>query len=266
MDLERYGPWALVIGGSEGIGEHYARMLAADGFRLVLAARKPGPLEKLAGDLRLGGAEVRTVSVDMSEPGCVERLRAVTDDVEVGLLIYNAGANSTRGNFVELDPAVYRSVLGVNVIGVAECVHHYGALMRPRGHGGIILSGSGASYIGMASLASYCGSKAFIRIFSEALWAECEPFGIDVLHFSIGGTATPAMERLGYDMSVMQSPAEAAKEALDNIRNGPVWIPQGQENIDRCLTQQNTWPRADIVRQVSGSQPRNLKSWDAASG
>lgn len=54
MDLEKYGPWALVVGGSEGIGESYARKLAAQGFNLVLTARKTGPLQALAEDLSTG--------------------------------------------------------------------------------------------------------------------------------------------------------------------------------------------------------------------
>src|ERR1017187_5003594 len=97
MDLKKYGPWALVIGGSEGVGAAFARQLAAEGFKLVLGGRKPAPLEELAGELRSGGAEVRTLSADLSQSDVLAKVRAVTDDIEVGLLIYNAGANNTRG-------------------------------------------------------------------------------------------------------------------------------------------------------------------------
>src|SRR5262245_41144483 len=98
MDLAKYGPWALITGGSEGVGAALARKLAADGFNLVLVARKPAPLEELATELRAGGAEVRILSADLSQPDVLDKVRAVTDDIEVGLLIYNAGANNTRGN------------------------------------------------------------------------------------------------------------------------------------------------------------------------
>lgn len=250
MDKERYGPWALVIGGSEGIGEQFARKLAESGFGLVLAARKPGPLESLRHELSADGATVRTVQVDMGERAAVDQLRAATDDIDVGLLIYNAGANSVRGNFVELDPAVFRSVIAVNVIGPAECVAHYGGLMCKRGHGGIILAGSASGYVGTASLAAYCGSKAFSRVFGEALWAECEPFGVDVLHLVIGYTATPAMARLGYDLSTAQDPAVTAQEALDNIANGPVWICGGQDHIENAIRTSHAWPRTEVVRST----------------
>jgi short-subunit dehydrogenase len=248
VDLEKYGPWALVVGGSEGIGESYARKLAAQGFKLVLTARKTGPLQDLADDLCGGGAEVRVLSVDLSEPDALEQTRTVTDDVEVGLLIYNAGANKVRGDFVELDPAVYRSVIAINVLGQAEFARHYGSMMCARGRGGIILSGSLASFMGAPTLAAYCGSKAFSRIFSEALWIECEKYGVDVLHLSVGFTATPAMVRAGYTLDTAQSPDEAAQEALDNIANGPLWVAGGQRSLETAMNRSTVLGRAEAVR------------------
>jgi short-subunit dehydrogenase len=251
MDLQRYGPWALIVGGSEGVGAAFARKLAASGFKLVLIARKPGPLEDLKAELAEDGAEVRTLSVDLSEAGSIDRVRTVTDDVEVGLLIYNAGANSIQGNLVELDPEVYRSVIGVNVIGQTEFAHHYGARMCERGRGGIILCGSTSGYMGAAWLAAYTASKAFSRIFSEALWAECRVLGIDVLHLCIGFTATPAMARLGYDLATAQAPEEVAQEGLDNIGNGPVWIAGGPRNLELAVKRSAVDNRAEAILAVS---------------
>jgi short-subunit dehydrogenase len=96
-DLTKYGPWALIIGGSEGVGAAFARKLAADRFKLVLVARKPEALKQLSDELTAAGAEVRTASVDMSKHDALERVRVVTDDIEVGMLVYVAGANNTRG-------------------------------------------------------------------------------------------------------------------------------------------------------------------------
>ena len=92
-DLKKYGPWALITGGSEGVGAAAARQLAADGFKLVLVARKPGPLEDLKAELEASGAEVRIKSVDLAADDALAQVRAITDDIEVGLLFYNAGAN-----------------------------------------------------------------------------------------------------------------------------------------------------------------------------
>jgi len=169
----------------------------------------------------------------------------------VGLLVYNAGANNIRGLLVELEPEVYRSVIGVTVVGQTECAHHYGALMRERGRGGIILAGSMAGYMGAPSLAPYCAAKAYSRILTEALWVECQPFGVDVLHLVIGFTATPAMARLGYDLAMAQSPDDVAQEAIDNIANGPVWIVGGEQNLERVIDRSQVVDRAAAIHRFA---------------
>jgi short-subunit dehydrogenase len=248
MNLEKYGPWALVIGGSEGVGAAFARLLAADGFKLVLVARKPGPLEELAGELRAHGAEVRTLSADLSQADVLAQVRQVTDDIEVGLLVYNAGANNTRGLFTELPEAVTQSVIAITVLGQANFSRHYGALMVQRGRGGIILGGSLSSYLGSPTLATYTAAKAFSRIFSEALWAELAPLGVDVLHLNIGFTATPAMARLNMPIELAEPPETVAREGLENIARGPVWIVSTPGNIERARMINGIDNRADIVR------------------
>jgi short-subunit dehydrogenase len=248
MDLDRYGPWALVVGGSEGIGAAFARTLAGHGFNLVLVARKPDPLENLAIELRATGAEVRTLSADLSKPGVLDQVRTVTDDIEIGLLIYNAGANNTRGLFVELPEEVTQSVIAINVLGQANFTRHYGAKMYERRRGGIILAGSLGGYLGSGTLAAYCASKAFSRIFSEALWAESAAFGVDVLHLNVGFTATPAMARLGIDTTHAEPPENVAQQALDNITNGPVWIVSTKGNAERARALSAVDDRAEVVR------------------
>ena len=209
MNLEKYGPWALIIGGSEGVGAAFARLLAAGGFKLVLVARKPGPLDELAGELRGLGAEVRTVAADLSQSDVLDQVRKQTDDIEVGLLVYNAGANNTRGLFTELPEAVHDEP---------------------------------------PTLATYTASKAFSRIFSEALWAELAPLGVDVLHLNIGFTATPAMARLGMPIELAEPPETVAREGLENIANGPVWIVSTPGNIERARMINGIDNRAETVR------------------
>jgi short-subunit dehydrogenase len=254
MDVKRYGPWALIIGGSEGIGASFARKLAATSFNIVLVARKQGPLEDVAADVRNAGVQVRTVSADLSTPDALQKVREATDDIEVGFLIYNAGANETRGNFVELDPVTYRSVIAINVLGQTEFVHHYGALMKGRGRGAIILGGSSSSFLGAPTLAPYTGAKAFSRIFTESLWAECKPMGIDVLHMVISFTDTPAMRRLGLNTSTAQAPDDAAQNALDNLTNGPLLILGGPKAMELAFNRNALENRAERI--ASFATPR----------
>src|SRR6202007_2704453 len=154
--------------------------------------------------------ERATLPPDAAKPDVLDRVRKVTDDLEVGLLIYNAGANNTRGRFVELPREVTQSVFAITVIGQADFARHYGALMCQRGRGGIILGGSLSGYMGSPTLAAYTGAKAFSRIFSEAVWAEMKPLGVDVLHLNIGFTATPAMARLGMPVDLAEPPETVA--------------------------------------------------------
>jgi short-subunit dehydrogenase len=248
MDLQKYGPWALIVGGSEGVGAAFARMLAADGFKLVLVARKPAPLEELAAELRGRGAEVRIKSADLSKSDALAQVRSVTDDIDVGLLVYNAGANDTRGDFLDLPREVPDSVIAINVLGQTEFARHYGKPMQERGRGGIILTGSLGGYLGSPTLAAYTASKAFSRIFTEALWAECRPMGIDVLHLNIGFTATPAMARLGMPVDLAEAPETVAREGLENIANGPVWIVSTPGNAERARMISVIDDRAELVR------------------
>jgi uncharacterized protein len=270
MDVEKYGPWALIVGGSEGVGAAFARKLAQHGFKLVLIARKLEPLETLAAELRESGAEVRVRSVDLTQPNALANARGVTDDIEIGLLIYNAGANNTRGRFVELPEEVTQSVIAINVLGQADFARHYGALLCKRRHGGMILAGSLSGYMGSPTLAAYTASKAFSRVLSEALWAECRPFGVDVLHLNIGFTATPAMARLGIDTSVAEAPDKVAQEGLDQIANGPLWIVSTKGNLERARKLSAVDGRAELVRtsatpsreQMADLQRRQLRSPD----
>ena len=258
MDLEKYGPWALIVGGSEGIGAAFARKLAAKKFNIALVARKEQPLAELTTELRATGVEVRTLSADLSRADALEKVRTITDDIVIGYLIYVAGANSVRGNLVELDPEVYRAVIAVNVLGPVEFVHHYGSRMKDRGRGGIILAGSSSNYIGSATLGPYTASKAFSRIFSEALWAECKPMGIAVLHMVVNFTATPAMQRLGLDTSTAQSPSEVAQEALDNMENGPLLILGGKKALDVAILRSGLINRGALIASAATPNRKDI--------
>jgi uncharacterized protein len=251
VDLNRYGPWALVIGGSEGVGAEFARQLAAAGFKLVLTARKLEPLEALKAELEAGGTEVRIVAADLKQRDVLGQVRKATDDIEVGLLVFNAGANDTRGNFVDLPAEVTDGVIAINVHGHADFSRHYGAAMVKRERGGIILTGSLGGYMGSATLAAYTAAKAFSRVFTESLWAEMAPLGVDVLHLNIGFTATPAMARLNMPVEFAEPCENVAREGLENIANGPVWIAGGADNWERARQRSVIDGRAEAVREFA---------------
>lgn len=234
-DLSKYGPWAVVAGGSEGVGAEFATQLADDGFNLVLIARKPGPLEETAELARAKGVEVRTVAVDLTAADAIRTITDTTADVEVGLLIYNAGANAYGHEFLNGELEGFQTVIDLNITALLALTHHYGRLMRERKRGGIVLIGSLSGYLGHYEQTIYSGVKAFSRVFAEGLWLECREHNVDVLEYVLGVTRTPAMERAGLNFDipglVIGEPKIVAAEALASIGNGPVVVADGNQKI-----------------------------------
>lgn len=229
--LENYGPWAVIAGGSEGVGASFAHQLADAGLNLVLIARKPGPLDETASAVRRRGVEVRTLSLDLLDPASVSAIVDATSDVSVGLLIFNAGANSYGHDFVSGSLAGHTGVIGLNITAQLALTHHFGGLMKERGRGGIMLVGSLAGYLGSARQSVYGAVKAFSRVFAEGLWLELRDHGVDVLELVLGVTRTPAMERAGLNFDIpglnVGEPDDVAREGLAHLGDGPVWIAGG---------------------------------------
>ena len=92
LDPGRFGPWALVTGASSGIGREFARQLAANGIDLVLAARRASVLGEVGADLAdRYGIRYRCLPVDLARTGACDRIVAATDDLDIGLVVSNAG-------------------------------------------------------------------------------------------------------------------------------------------------------------------------------
>jgi short-subunit dehydrogenase len=237
-DLATYAPWAVIAGGSEGVGAEFARLLADAGINLVLIARKSVPLEKTATECRDRGAEVRTLALDLVEPTTVARIVDATVDLEVGLLVYNAGANTCSQHFLDGELADFRRVIDLNIGALMALMHHFARPMRDRRRGGILMVGSMAGYLGSVRHSVYGGVKAFGRIFAESLWLELRECDVHVLELVLGVTRTPAMERVGLNFDVrglrVAEPADVAREGLEQLPNGPVYVAGGNaEDIER---------------------------------
>lgn len=225
-ELARYGPWAVIAGGSEGVGAEFARLLATAGINLVLVARKPEPLDETAARCRDLGVEVRTLAVALTDADTMDRIATATSDLEIGLLVYNAGADSAAAAYLDADPAHVEHLITLNVTAPLALVRMLGRPMRARGRGGILLTGSLSGDAGQAHHAVYGATKAFSRVFAEGLWAELAGSGVDVLELVLGLTRTPAMERLRVPFDIpgvpVSEPADVAFEGLAMLSSGPV--------------------------------------------
>jgi len=255
MTAKQYGPWALIAGGSEGLGASFARKLAQLGIHLVLVARRSEPLEKLAQEVAASGVQVRTLSVDLKRSDVLERIRVVTDDIEIGLLIFNAGnLDSMIGLFLDRAAEDSLAVVQVATITQTNLTHHFGSRMLARGRGGIILVGSMSGTAGIPDQATYSASKAYTQIFAEALWCELKPRGVDVLALVLGVVDTPARVRAG----VPDAPGlpvltgdDIAQDALDNLADGgPVYVSPSYAEMFQSMC---STPRRQMAEQVSAA-------------
>ncbi|MFA7585324.1 MAG: SDR family NAD(P)-dependent oxidoreductase [Novosphingobium sp.] len=227
--VERYGPWALVTGASEGTGAAFARLLAAKGMNLILVARREGPLDALASEIReQHKVQCITATVDLCHRDAAAELAEIAGDREVGLLITNAGADTNGAMFLDTDIAHWNDLVTLNVTTTMGLAHHFGRQMRARQRGGMILVSSGACYGGLSGISVYSAAKGFVLNLAEALWAEMRHDGVDVLTLVLGRTDTPAhrrlMERNGQPIPAgMAQPDDVAETGLRQLPHGPIW-------------------------------------------
>lgn len=223
---ERYGPWAVVAGASEGTGRSFARALAARGLSTLLLAND-GPLEETAEEIRREfHTECRTARIDLSRPEAFGEILAAAGGREVGLYVANAGADPHGARFHDRGVGDWLDLMRLNLMTTVQACHHFGGLMRERRRGGLLIVNSGACYGGGSMLAIYTAVKGFQLNFAESLWSELRPHGVDVLTVVLGKTDTPAYHRLqakkgmpsGTDLA---SPDAVAEVALDRLSFGP---------------------------------------------
>jgi short-subunit dehydrogenase len=253
IDLKQYGPWAVVAGGSEGIGAHIANRLAQQGFKQLIIARKPGPLETVATNIRKRfGTEVRTLALDLMTQDAAANIAEATRGCEVGLFIHNAGADSNFNYFVDRPIEESERMVMLNVMTPMRLARHFAPAMVERKRGGIILCSSLAGLAGRPTNGVYSAAKAFVNVLCEVLWFELGQHGIDVLGAIIGSVNTPAMERLGLNSQpgrIAAEPPDIADEILANIKNGPALHPGGNHEAAMTL---RAMPRDKAVRRMAG--------------
>lgn len=226
--LDRYGPWALITGASDGIGRAMAERLAATGLNVVLAARREPELQALAQRIEHAHAvQTRVVAVDLSDPAGVAALATHTAGLDIGLAVLAAGFGSA-GPFVQSVLADELAMIAVNVTAVTELTHVLSGRMVNRGAGGIVLFGSILGWQGVAGQANYAATKAYVQSFAEALHRELKPVGVDVLSVAPGPVHTGFADRAGLTMTSAATPEVVATAALKALGHRTTVVPGGR--------------------------------------
>lgn len=250
----RYGPVALVTGASSGIGLAIAEELATRGFDLVLTARRTDRLEAIAQRLlSKQGTRTRVIGADLADPEAPARLLAETEGCDVGLVVSNAGFNM-KGAFESKAVSAMASMLMVNCHAPMRLAHGFLPRLKARGRGGIVFTASVEGLIGCPYSTAYSASKALVVSLGEGLWGECLDTGVDVLTLCPGATqseATAGME----DPRNLQAAAEVARLTLDNLREGPTFVPNA--HYRQMFDNLRKMPRREALGQMARSM-KNL--------
>jgi uncharacterized protein len=251
---DRYGPWALVAGASEGLGAAYARALAARGLDLVLVARRVSLLDDLSRAITAEfPVEVRCLDGDLGGRRFLEGVQEACAGLEVGLLVYNA-AYAPIGEFASTPLDDLLRVAAVNVRAPVTLVHGMLPGMIARGRGGVILMTSLAGNQGSPYISTYAASKGFNRVLAEGLWYELKDKGVDVLACCAGAVRTPGYSGAasGKDAPGTLDPADVVEQALRALGRGPVVIP-GRLNKVANIFMSRLLPRRRAIAIMAGN-------------
>ena len=225
---ERYGPWAVVTGASDGIGREFAARLAEAGVHLVLAARRKERLDDVANGLaHAHDVQVEAMPINLATPAGIHELVARTRDRDVGLLVASAGLG-TSGPFVDATLNEELEMIDVNCRAVAALSHAFGRRFVDRKRGGIVLMSSLLAFQGVPRAANYAATKAYVQSLAEALRLELKPLGVDVVASAPGPIRSGFAARASMTMGLAQTPRDVAGPTLAALgRRGtvrPGWL------------------------------------------
>lgn len=249
---------ALITGASGGIGEAFARRLAAEGRDLFLVARTAEKLEKLCTELA-SAHEIAAafMAVDLSEQGSDVRVFEQTQQlgIDVDLLINNAGFGS-MGDFAKLDVDRELEMVRLNIEVLVGLTHRYLVPMREKRRGAIINISSTAGFQPIPFMATYAATKSFVSTFSEALCEENKPHGVHIFSLCPGSTDTAFFDVGKVDRAFtakgMETPEQVVESGMRAIGSGKAKVISGWKNklVARTSTLAPNWL---IMRSIAST-------------
>jgi hypothetical protein len=234
LDKRQFGPWALVTGASSGIGREFARQIAASSINVVAVARRLRLLEDLGRQLKADfDIQYRSVQADLSEDSFMERVQDGTNDIDIGLVVSNAGT-ATPGYFLREDLCDTMSLFKLNAQAHLQISHFFGRKLAQRGRGGLLLTGAMGATRGVPFVVATSASKAFVQTLGEGLNFELKPLGIHVTVLVVGPTQTAIIDKFGLDPATMPMKPMAVEqcvfEGLEALKKNRPSIINGRVN------------------------------------
>jgi short-subunit dehydrogenase len=247
---------ALITGASGGIGEAFARRLAALGKNLVVVARSKNRLEALAAELAAQhGVKMHVIAADLARPDAAASIFAETErlGLTVDLLVNNAGF-SKAGAFAEIPLEAQADMVRLNVSTLMELTRLYLPAMRQCRRGGVMNVASNAAFQPVPYMAVYGASKAFVLSFSEALAEEVRQDGVTVMALCPGATATGFWTVAGVwkdRLGAMDAPEKVVAMALRAFDQRKLWAMPGFRNRLAAFLSSRLGPRWLTLRMTA---------------
>jgi uncharacterized protein len=219
----KYGPWAIVTGASDGIGAAFAEQLAGAGLKLVLVARRAERLKVLADRLRQEhGTDTLVIPADLSTAQGLSAVDQATSGLDAGLFVASAGYG-TSGPILNADLEQEHAMIEVNCSAVLHQTIVFGRRFAARGRGGIILLASLLGWQGTPNSAHYAATKAYVQSLAEGLRVEWKGLNVDVLSSAPGPVHSGFATRANMRMGAAVSPTVVARQSLNALgRKGTV--------------------------------------------
>jgi short-subunit dehydrogenase len=237
---KKYGPWALILGAAEGIGEAYSLALAKEGLNLVMVDKNESSLNLLAQKLQFEySIKCKTITLNLRDEKATETIMNMLAHIDCRLLIYNAAYSKVQ-RFIHLKKEDLDQFIDINCKTQLHLVHRFSTnLISKKKRGGIILMSSLAGLIGVQLVTPYAASKAFAWNLAEALHYELKAEGIDVMACLAGATDTPTYNsthpKYGLIKPAVMSGAEVAEAALNALGKQHRFIPGFSNRINYFL-------------------------------
>ena len=248
-------PVALITGASSGIGHAFAQVFAANGYDLIVSARREVRLEELAEDLP---CEVTPIAADLAtNKGAQNLFKQVREiGLPVDVLVNNAGA-ALSAPFVDTPRQRAVDMVNVNIRALTDLTGLFLPLMTERGSGRILNVASVTGFRAVPGMSVYSASKAFVLSFTESLSEELKNTGVTVTALCPGLTKTEMVEELqasGMPEFLMAKPEDVAREGFEACMRGEVIRVPGAMNqaLVSWLESQPRW----LVRSMSGFAAR----------
>lgn len=265
-DVQRYGPWALVTGASDGIGRALSQHLAAQGLNVVLVARRRDALATLAADLSAAhSVQTNVLAVDLADPAGVTVVEEQTRTMDIGIVVLAAGFGTT-GTVLETSADEESALVAVNVTAVMRLAHTFASRLVSRGTGALVLFGSIVGWQGVPGQANYAASKAYVQSLAEGLHGELRPFGVDVLAVAPGPVGSGFGPRAGLALGSATSPDTVARSTLAALGRRRTVVPglQGTFLTAALRPLPRRLRSAILSRVIAGMRLRSSASRPAA--